>query len=125
MRTGITGYKGKIFFRLGKQINDELSEISSDVNRTKVLELAAEIIDAEIYKNYVFFPINYLACDLMENNNAFADKYTDKDKAFFDNYIDGQIAKIDIPNKDYDFLRQKLIEMYGNTVKNFVLVKGL
>ncbi len=125
MRTGITGYKGKIFFRLGKQINDELSEISSDVNRAKVLELAAEIIDAEIYKNYVFFPINYLACDLMENNNAFADKYTDKDKAFFDNYIDGQIAKIDIPNKDYDFLRQKLIEMYGNTVKNFVLVKGL
>ena len=100
-----------------------MSEIGADVNRTKVLELAAEAIDTEIYRNYVFFPINYIAYDLMENSNSFADKYTDEDKAFFDKYIDGQIAKIDIPDKDYDFLREKLIEMYGNTVKNFVSVQ--
>ncbi len=124
MQTGIMGYKGKVFFRFGKQINGELSEIGADVNRTKVLELAAEAIDTEIYRNYVFFPINYIAYDLMKNSNSFADKYTDEDKAFFYKYIDAQIAKIDIPNKDYDFLREKLIEMYGNTVKNFVSVQG-
>ena len=98
MRTGITGYKGKVFFRLGKQINDELSEISSDVNRTKFWNLLPKL-STQKFTKIMCFPINYLACDLMENNNAFADKYTDKDKAFFDNYIDGQIAKIDILTK--------------------------
>jgi hypothetical protein len=56
----------------------------------------------------------------MENSNLFAARYTDEDKAAFDNYIDGQIAKIDIPGKDYGFLRERLIGMYGNTVKNYV-----
>ncbi len=82
-----------------------------------------QAIDREIYKNYVFFPMNYIAYDLMENSNLFAARYTDEDKAAFDNYIDGQIAKIDIPGKDYGFLREKLIGMYGNTVKNYVSAK--
>ena len=123
MRTGIMGFKGKVFFKFGKQINDELSQIGTEANRTQILESAANAIDTEIYKNYVFFPMNYIAYDLMENSNKFIDKYTEEDKATFDKYIDGQIVKIDIPNKDYDFLREKLIEMYGNTVKNFVSVK--
>lgn len=123
MRTGIMGYKGKVFFKFGNPINDELSQIDVNTNRTQTLEIATDAIDTEIYKNYVFFPINYIAYDLMENSNSFADKYTEEDKVFFDNYIDKQIAKIDIPNKDYDFLRDKLIGMYGNTVKNFVSVQ--
>ncbi|MDO5665552.1 MAG: 1-acyl-sn-glycerol-3-phosphate acyltransferase [Bacteroidia bacterium] len=120
MRTGILGFKGRVSFKFGDPINSELSKISSDTNRAQVLELAAKAIDTEIYKNYTFFPINYIAYDLMENNNSFSDKYTDEDKAFFDNYLNEQITKINIPNKDHAFLREKLIEMYGNTVKNFV-----
>ncbi len=120
MRTGILGHKGRVFFKFGKPINDDLSLIDANANRAQTLEIAAQAIDTEIYKNYLFFPINYIAYDLMENSNRFADKYTDEDRVFFDNYIDGQIEKVDLPNKDYHFLHRKLIEMYGNTVKNFV-----
>ncbi|HBK94389.1 MAG TPA: hypothetical protein DDZ69_05165 [Porphyromonadaceae bacterium] len=120
MRTGILGYKGKVFFKFGNRINDTLSRIDEKTSRAQVLETVTQAIDREIYKNYVFFPMNYIAYDLMENSNLFAARYTDEDKAAFDNYIDGQIAKIDIPGKDYRFLREKLIGMYGNTVKNFV-----
>ncbi len=120
MRTGILGYKGKVFFKFGNRINNTLSLIDEKTGRAQVLEIATQAIDREIYKNYLFFPINYIAYDLMENSNHFSTHYTDEDKAAFDNYIDGQIAKIDIPGKDYAFLREKLIGMYGNTVKNFV-----
>ncbi len=123
MRTGILGYKGKVFFKFGNRINNTLSLIDEKTGRAQVLEIATQAIDREIYKNYLFFPINYIAYDLMENSNHFSTHYTDEDKAAFDNYIDGQIAKIDIPGKDYAFLREKLIGMYGNTVKNFVSVK--
>lgn len=120
MQTGILGYKGKVFFKFGNRINENLSAVDANANRTEILEIATKAIDAEIYKNYVFFPINYIAYDLMENSDSFAGQYTEEDKLFFNNYIDGQIAKIKIPDKDYGFLRKKLIEMYGNTVKNFV-----
>lgn len=124
MRTGILGHKGRVFFKFGKQINDELSQIGIEAGRTQLLEFAARTIDTEIYRNYVFFPINYIAYDLMEKGHRFSSRYSDEDKAFFDKYIDGQIAKIDLPNKDYAFLREKLIGMYGNTVKNFVSVQS-
>lgn len=120
MRTGISGYKGKVFFKFGKPIKEQLSRAETETDRTQLLEYAAKTIDAEIYKNYVFFPINYIAYSLLENDNRFADKYTETDRRFFDQYIEQQIDKIDIPDKDNRFLRRKLIEMYGNTVKNFV-----
>ena len=123
MRTGILGFKGRVFFKFGNPINSELSLIGADTNRAEILELAAKSIDTEIYKNYAFFPINYIAYDWLENNNTFADKYTDEDEVFFNKYIEDQIAKINIPNKDCDFLRHKIIEMYGNTVRNFVAVQ--
>ncbi|HHT30683.1 1-acyl-sn-glycerol-3-phosphate acyltransferase, partial [Petrimonas mucosa] len=122
MRTGIMGYKGRVSFSFGNRINDTLSQIDPETGRSEVLEIAREAIDREIYRNYVFFPINYVAYDLMEKSNTFSAHYTDKDRQFFENYIAGQIAKIEIPGKDHAFLREKLVEMYGNTVKNFVSV---
>lgn len=118
MRTGILGHKGRVYFSFGKPINNEISAMSSEISRSQVLDLAAAAIDNEIYRNYIFFPSNYIAYDWMHNSTVFADKYTDEDIAQFNNYIEGQIDKVDLPNKDRDFLRAKLIEMYGNTVKN-------
>ena len=37
----------------------------------------------------------------------------------FDAYIEGQLKKINIPNKDEVFLRERLIEMYKNIEKNY------
>ena len=37
----------------------------------------------------------------------------------FDAYINSRLALIDIPNKDEAFLREKLIEMYENPIKNY------
>ena len=37
----------------------------------------------------------------------------------FDAYIESRIALIDLPNKDEQFLREKLYEMYSNPEKNY------
>jgi hypothetical protein len=37
----------------------------------------------------------------------------------FDAYLEGQLKKIHLSNKDTVFLREKLIEMYDNQVKNY------
>jgi hypothetical protein len=118
MMTGITGFKGRVHFQFADCINPILDNIPEDTARNEILEKVAQIIDSEIYKNYVFFPFNYVAYDLMTATNTLSSKYTDDDRAKFDTYLQEQIEKIDIPNNDIDFLRGKIIEMYGNTLKN-------
>ena len=44
----------------------------------------------------------------------------EEEKLRFTNYIDQQLAKINIPNKDEDFLREKLLLMYSNPLVNYL-----
>ena len=43
----------------------------------------------------------------------------------FEQYINGQLQKIQLPNKDEDYLRTKMLEMYANPALNQMsVVKG-
>ena len=123
MRTGIIGHKGKVVFSFGEVINEAIESATSTSDRSKVLSIAANEIDTQIFRNYHFFPINWLAYDMMMGTSQFIDKYSSDDIDKFNKYLEEQIDKIDLPNKDYDFLRARIIEMYGNTVKNHLSVQ--
>lgn len=125
MQTGITGYKGKVVFTFGKGINESMSDLSASDLKTAsdVLSYVANGIDKEIFSNYHHFPVNYVAYDMMMGASEFADRYTNDDVDNFNSYLDKQIEKVNLPNKDVDFLRSKIIEMYGNTVKNNLSVQ--
>ncbi len=124
MATGMLGFKGRITFRLGKCINQSLNEIPTNINRNELLDRVATLIDNNIYSNYTFFPFNYIAYDMMTGSKIFANKYNETEREQFENYIQKQISKIDVPNKDADFLQNKLIEMYGNPVKNHLSARN-
>lgn len=120
MITGIMGFKGRVRFRFGNCINTMISYIPSDTGRNELLEKVATIIDQEIYRNYTFFPVNYVAYDMMYGENRFGAEYTAEDRQQFDDYLTVQIARIDLPARDDAFLRRKITEMYGNTLKNYL-----
>ena len=44
--------------------------------------------------------------------------YTETDKQRFEKYLSDQLVKIQIPNKDEAFLRERILTMYANPVKN-------
>ena len=48
----------------------------------------------------------------------FQDHYSVKDKKHFEEYLQGQIEKVDLENKDEAFIRTKSLEMYANPLKN-------
>lgn len=124
MLTGIQGFKGRVKFCFGKQINDELRAIPETTGRAEILDIAANLIDKEIHENYVFFPINYIAYDMMTGTETFSDHYSDEEKDKFNDYLIQQVNKVDIPNKDVKFLRERIVEMYANTVKNNLIASN-
>lgn len=122
MRTGIMGYKGEVHYHCAPCIDGFLDNLSPDIPKSKVFDVIAEHIDKEIFRNYRLYPSNYIALDMLEGNEAHAGRYTAEDKAAFEKYLQGQIVRIDIPNKDEAFLRERMLTMYANPARNSLAV---
>ena len=122
MQTGLFGYKGRIHFHAAKCINDELDAIDATLTKGEKFTVAKEIIDRTIHKNYHFWAINYYFYELLTGDTRFVDKYTAEEKANLDAYLASRIEKVDLPNKDVDFLREKILQMYANPVINYLKV---
>ena len=106
MKTGIYGYKGRVVYRITPSINhwlDQNEEQLRSLNRNQQLRAIAERVDYQIHSSY----------EIYERGND------------FDRYIEQQLQKIQIPDKDTAFLREKLYEMYSNPVKNYQAVKDI
>ena len=120
MQTGLFGYKGHIHYHVAKCINEELDALDPNMGKSEKFAAAAKIIDRAIHSNYRFWPVNYYFYELLTGDTRFADKYTAEEKVALDAYLAGQLQKVDLPNKDEEFLRGKILEMYANPVKNYI-----
>ena len=120
MKAGIFGYKGGIHYHVSACINEEIDKIDRSIGKNEKTAAVARIIDKHIHSNYKFWPINYYYYELMTGDTRFADKYTAEDKAKLDAYLQGQIEKVDLPNRDDEFCRAKILEIYANPVINYI-----
>lgn len=118
METGILNNKGRVHFTIASPINDRLSKLDRDMEKADLLTEVATIIDKEIYKHYRFYQCNYVAYDMLMGTKQFSDHYGVKDKKHFEEYLQQQLDKIVLPNKDEAFLRTKILEMYTNPLRN-------
>ena len=103
MSVGINGHKGKVVYRMTPSINHELDAALADnpelnnLSRNEQIQFVCQLIDQHIHSAYQIY----------ERGDE------------FDDYIQGQLDKIHLSNKDEDFLRSKLYEMYNNQVMNY------
>ena len=117
MKTGILGYKGRVHYHCGTPINQWIEELDS-LPRNEFFAQVCQRMDKEIHHGYRLYPCNYIALDELEGTTTHSSHYTEKDKQRFENYLRGQMAKINIPNKDEAFLRERMLTMYANPVRN-------
>ena len=120
MQTGLFGYKGRVHFQTGACMNDELAKMDRSLPKPELFARMSALIDKRIHASYRMYPNNYVAHDLLEGKEDFSDHYTAEDKQRFTAYIEQQLERISIPNKDVDFLRGKMLLMYANPLKNYL-----
>ena len=103
MAVGIKGYKGRIVYRLTPSINHAIDKALAErpelrqLNRNEQIQFVCQLIDHQIHSAYEIY-------DRGEQ---------------FDQYIQSRISLIHLSQKDTDFLREKLYEMYNNPVENY------
>lgn len=122
MKTGILGYKGRVHYHCGTPINEWIDELK-ELPRNEFFAQLSLRIDREIHRGYRLYPCNYIALDELENTTTYQKHYTTEDKKRFEQYLAGQIDKIELPNKDEAYLRERLLTMYANPLRNYLLTQ--
>ncbi|MCR4665641.1 MAG: acyltransferase [Paludibacteraceae bacterium] len=100
MKTGIFGKKGRVVYRITPSLNHWLDAHKSELeamNRNEQVQAVAKRIDYQIHIGY----------EIYERGED------------FEEYLRGQLAKIDMPDKDEAYLMERLREMYQNPVLNY------
>lgn len=120
MKTGLTGYKGKVHLQVAGCLNGKLAAIDHSTAKKDLFGKVAALLDREIHHNYRIYPGNYIAYDLLDGSGRFEPQYSLEERKRFRQYIHGQLGKIELPNKDVPFLYGKLLEMYANPLKNYL-----
>lgn len=120
MKTGIFGQKGRIHYQASCCINAWLPELEG-MPRKEFFTEVAKRIDKQIHAGYQLFPGNYVAYDMLNHTSRMACNYSEKDKEVFEKYLASRIALVDIPNRDEEFLRERLLTMYANPVINKIM----
>lgn len=123
METGILNNKGRVHFTVCSSINEQLETLDPQMEKGELYTTIASIIDKEIYKHYRFYPCNYVAYDMVTGTKRFSSLYGVKEKKHFEAYLQGQLDKIVIPNKDLAFLKRKILEMYSNPLMNHLSIE--
>lgn len=102
MQVGIEGQKGRVVYRLTSTINREIDELLAkqpdvlELSRNEQIQMVCNLIDKHIHQAY----------EIYERGEK------------FEQYLQGQLAKIHLPEKDEAFLMQKMHEMYAKPVEN-------
>ena len=123
MQTGIFGYKGRIHYQMAAPVNGWLDELR-DEPKGKIFVALAARMDRAIHRGYRIYPNNYVALDLLEGGTRFADRYTPEQKARFEQYLRERIDLVDLPDKDEAFLRERLLTMYANPLRNHLAAQA-
>lgn len=111
MKTGIQGKKGRVIFRMTPSINPEIDQLLAERPEVKTApineqaQLVCDIIDRHIWQGYEIFH---------------------RDTESFEKYIQSRIDLItDVPNKDEQFLHDRIVEMYRYPEVNKLKVKSV
>lgn len=111
---GALGNKGRIHLTAGKPISAEvltgIEEKAGSVNEQ--LQQLTSYIDSRIHKNYKLWPANYIAFDLINGSEMYAEKYTDKQKRQFERRL---TRRVDFKNA---LEVNSYLLMYANPVTN-------
>ena len=119
MKTGIFGYKGRVHYHCAAPVDTWINELEG-LPKKDYFATLSQRMDRELHRNYKLYPCNYIAFDELNGNSDYAKHYNAKDKERFEQYLKGQLAKIQLPNKDEAFLRERMLTMYANPLRNYL-----
>lgn len=110
---GFIGQKGRVHISVSKPLSEELDEIEATYQHSnKQIQAIAELLDKKIHAQYKLSPSNFVAYDILTQQQTFTKEYTEKELRQFERRV------INRSNPEDEVSRRKYLEMYANPVRN-------
>lgn len=115
MAMGVKNQKGRVHFSFGKPIHTFLEGIDEEAKTNDLLQGVAELIDKRIHCNFMLWPNNYAAHDILFENDTYKNLYTAEEKKKFEGLLNEAITAI---GDHQDEVRERFLKLYANPVIN-------
>lgn len=115
--TGIKQPKGRVHIAITDPITREELELCDQKEKNDKLVALAALIDQRIYKGYKLFKTHFIAYDLLNGGDTYADRYTKAEKDDFIAYMNEGLSKLG-EEMDRAELEQIFLRIYANPVNN-------
>lgn len=113
MFLGLKAKKGKVHFSIGKPLKNISKDLSKDTTNNELLEQVVKMLDEYIISSYKLYPNNFIALDILNKSNKYADKYTTDKKNAFIQRMNKNLSKYEI---NTELHRKIFLEIYANPV---------
>lgn len=117
--TGIMQPKGRVHIQFNEPVTMQEIEAAAQLDKNERFKALGAAMDRKILANFKLWPNNYIAYDMLNEGERFADKYTAEEKAVFEGYVSAKLAKAGI-EADMDELREIFLSIYANPVVSFL-----
>jgi hypothetical protein len=117
MAMGIQGEKGRIHIEIGTEIIEAIHRARALESRKEQVNLIAGEIDRQIHLHYKLWPSNYIAYDLLREQQR-SGLYTDAEKRDFRERMESQLKLIPDLGHGMEAVRQWFLQMYARPVEN-------
>lgn len=113
MRAGILQKKGNVHISICNPLNMSLDKVKRGANNNETLTNIAQLIDNEIYQGYRLWRTNYIAADLMRNEERYTHQYTDGQFYDFQNYLREKSCSADA---EFEPMYEHMLRIYATPV---------
>ena len=122
---GIMQPKGQINISITPSITREELEYCDQFEKNAKFTHLAELIDKRIYQNYKLYKNNYIAHDILNNANTYAEFYSAEDKESFVDYMKNGLSKLPwTKEEDMNELENIFLKIYANPINNKLKVEN-
>lgn len=114
---GIRQKKGNVHLNVGKPLTAEEIEAASYCDKNDRYQAIRHAVDVRVIEGYKLWKTNYIAYDLVNGSNTYADQYTPEDVEAFKAYTEHQLKKVE-RKLDRNELRDIFWHIYSNPVES-------
>lgn len=111
--TGIMQFKGNVHFSFNEPLTADEIGSAAELDSNERFKALAGIIDKKINSNYKLWKTNYMAYDILNSTNEFANMYSSAEKDEFLNYISFKMQSVE---EGIEEVEQILLSIYANPV---------
>ena len=114
--TGIMQPKGNIHIAFNAPVSLEEIQEASQLDKNEKFKAICTAMDKKIVAEYKLWGNNYIAHDMLNGSNEYAQMYTAEQKAVFEGYMAKQLSAVKLPDVDMDELKEIFLSIYANPV---------